>query len=252
MNAKKLIPANVFLLTHKCGNNYIGKTVGRYCSKLPNVGFEAVSNKALVGITEFNHSFVNIRGRHYMPQDIDQLLTLIDPDRSRFFLFTRHPASFFRSATKYHLRGPEEWAKTIKIPQLENKTLFDALTSKSTYSEQLMLSMTYWGDIVQVINRWVRLIHYFRSTNLFFRQIKCEDLWLTGDEEYFQNLATDMSHDGFMVDSNTLLAHSPITLNELPTHSTGEFMESPYAGYDENNLQNYFVKYGETEKVLGY
>lgn len=250
MSSRK--PANVFLVTHKCGNNYLAKTVGRHSSKLENTSFEQISNKELPSVKEFSSNFVNIRARHYLPSDITELLRLVDPSRSKFFLFTRHPASFFRSATTYHLRGPEEWAKSVPIPKLNNKTLYDSLHALDNYQDQLILSMQYWGEIVGVIRRWSSLLDYFKNSGLIFRQIKCEDLWMHGGSSFFDELASVLSHDGFAIDKQVLMAESPQLLSQLPSHSTGEFRKSYYNEFGDKSLDFYLERYLASEIKLGY
>jgi hypothetical protein len=55
--------------------------------------------------------FENIRCRNFTSLSIEKLLRYIDLEKTQFFLFVRHPASLFRSAVSYHMRGNEQWAR---------------------------------------------------------------------------------------------------------------------------------------------
>ncbi len=114
--------ANVFLLTHKCGNNYIGSvfenddTVVKYQADdmrgwMPGPYISSISDSL-----NADKRFLNLRCRNFNPKSIEKLLQHIDIASSRFYIFTRHPASFFRSAASYHLRGVERWSKKISSP----------------------------------------------------------------------------------------------------------------------------------------
>ena len=130
MKSKKtaLVSSNIFLLTHKCGNNYIQEVFRKNNSSI--IGFLSdellgqFPGRSITEVKNFIGSFVNIRCRNFTPQSIDKLNKLIDLQKTNFFLIVRHPGSFFRSAVSYHMRGKEHWARTNIYSILEDKTLF--------------------------------------------------------------------------------------------------------------------------------
>lgn len=97
--------ANVFLLTHKCGNSYVnsvfkGDITFKQCQSDDMRG--EMPGPFVGDLARLEGDFLNIRCRNFDPVSISRLLRRVDIRSLSFYLFTRHPASFFRSAAAYH------------------------------------------------------------------------------------------------------------------------------------------------------
>ncbi len=102
-----------------------------------------------------------------------------------------------------------------------------------------MLSMQFFGLACNFLDRWVLNYRFLVSLGLDFRVIKSEDLFQDGSDSFFSSLAEFMSHDGYRIAQNRLTAASPIYMEELPRHSTGEFRKDTFSGYGQNALRMY-------------
>ncbi len=239
--------ANVFLVTHKCGNNYI-ESVFKNDETLLTCQSDDLKGEMpgpYVGeVSGIEKDFVNIRCRNFDPLSIERLLRHIDINSSRFYMLTRHPASFFRSAASYHLRfasSPRErWAKTNKYSCLGGKTLSEAIVSAGTEEERLRVSMKFFGLAWNLLDRWVLNYRFLVSLGVDFRVVKAEDLFQDGSESFFSSLAEFMSHGSYQIAKERLKEASPLYMEKLPRHSTGEFRKDPFSGYGQNALGMYY------------
>ena len=109
------VAANIFLLTHKCGNGYINNVFRRSGIKLTHFQSDELRGQMpgpyIGDVKEIRGKFANVRCRNFSAVSIEKLLKLVDIETARFFLFVRHPASLFRSAVTYHMRDNELWAR---------------------------------------------------------------------------------------------------------------------------------------------
>ena len=249
------IPANVFLLTHKCGNNYIIDAYRKADKSL--IQFQADELRGqmrgpYVGDMKKipNCNFANIRCRNFAPLSVEKLIPNINVKRSEFFLFVRHPASLFRSAATYHLRGDELWANTIRYKYLNGKTLHEALRDAKDLEQRLLISMNHFGKLWQLTNNWLNCYHYLSELGANLTVVKTEDLFVSGDDTFFDHLAEKMSHHGFTITPAQLKECSPKYLKELPSHSTGEFKKDPLSGYSGKALEMYNKHFFECEKFF--
>lgn len=237
--------ANVFLLTHKCGNTYYqslfknddthlicgcddfqGEFPGPYVGRFSSSGIDK--------------SFVNIRCRNFSTASTEKLLRHINVSTSRFFIFVRHPASFFRSAASYHLRGKEKWTHKSKYSCLGGKTLNEAIVAAENEEERLIVCMKLFGITWNLLDRWRQNYRLLVSMGANFRVIKTEDLFQDGTESFFSSLAEFMSHGGYRMTENRLKKSSPLYMEKLPSHSTGEFRKDPFTGFSQNALAMYY------------
>ena len=178
------------------------------------------------------------------------MIQKLDLQSSKFFVFTRHPASFFRSATKYHLRGNEKWSREKKLKCFNNQTLFETLHKCNNFDEKLIVSMKYFGLQKGFVKNWVENINYLKKQKFIYHQIRCEELWQS--EKYLKDFHQLISHDRFSIKYDDILIHSPISRKNLKGHSTGEFKKHPYEGYNQNALEFYKIHFGEVEYILNY
>jgi len=226
--------ANLFLLAHKCGNNYVtsvfrgDRTFVQYQTddmrgEMPG---PYISEDAALPT-----SFANVRCRNFTPISVERALRLADPEQTRVFLFVRHPASFFRSAVSYHLRGNEQWAVTNRYGHLEDKTLHRALTEANTLETRLIIAMKHFGLAWGLPDRWVQCYGYLVERGIQIDVVKTEELFSQSETSYFDDLAARLSHSGYEVSADQLMAASPGFMKELPAHATGEFLKEPLDGY---------------------
>ena len=235
-------PANLFLLTHKCGNNYIRAVLRDEPTFIQYQTDELRGQMPgpYIGDAEVPPlEFANIRCRNFSPLSLEKTLQLIDLSKSRFFLFVRHPASFFRSAASYHVRGTEKWATRTQYDYLGGKTLTQALNDAENLEARLKISMRHFGLLWSMPANWVACYRFLTGLNADVTVIKTEELFSTGDEAYFESLARHLSHDGFEISASQLMAASPRFMKSLPEHSTGEFKKEPLDGYEGDALKIY-------------
>lgn len=134
------MPMNLFLLTHKCGNNYF-KNLHRL-SSVPSASCEP--NEAMpVQSPGKSNAIINVRCRNFGYDDLldGQLLDSID---TRFFVITRHPASFVLSATKYHHRGSEKWARNMPQAHFGGRPLTQALQEAENAAARQIVTMIHF------------------------------------------------------------------------------------------------------------
>jgi len=243
INEARLIPSNIFLLTHKCGNNYVQNVFRLSENKL--IQFQTDEMRGQMpgpyigdGINLLG-GFENIRCRNFTSLSIEKLLRSIDLRETRFFLFVRHPASLFRSAVSYHIRGGEKWATKNRYSYLNNRTLTQALNEAKDLEARLIITMTHFGILWRLTDNWLNCYHYLTLLGANLTLIKTEDVFSDGDDYYFQSLSEKMSHDGFSISSDHLKAASPKYMDKLPPHSTGEFKKDPLDGYTGKSLEMY-------------
>jgi hypothetical protein len=235
-------PANLFLLTHKCGNNYVRSV---FASEPTFIQYQTDELRGqmpgpYIGDAEVPPmEFANIRCRNFSPLSLEKSLRLIDLHRSRFFLFVRHPASFFRSAASYHLRGSEKWAMESLYNNLGNKTLTQALQEAPDLETRLTIAMRHFGLLWSLPSQWVAAYQFLKSIGADVTVVKTEELFDRRDEPYFETLADKLSHDGFSISADELMAASPRFMKELPAHSTGEFKRPLFDGYTGRALEMY-------------
>lgn len=180
-----------------------------------------------------DRDFLNIRCRNFDPMSISRLLERVELNQSRFFLFTRHPGSFFRSAAAYHLRGGEEWARTNRYSYLDGETLHDSLRMAAHPDHRLLICMKHFGLSWRLLDRWIQNHKFLLSVGAEFYVIRTEELFTSVSRDYFIDLAGKMSHHSYSVVPERLMSSSPAFMKDLPRHSTGEFRKPYYDGYGE-------------------
>lgn len=234
--------ANVFLLTHKCGNNYVESV---FAGDSTFLQFQSDDIRGempgpFIGMAPLMQGdFVNIRCRNFDPISIARLLHRIDAKKSRFFLFTRHPGSFFRSAAAYHLRGGEEWARTNRYSYLNNCTLHDALVSAAHNDERLIICMKHFGLTWRLLDRWIQNYRFLLSIDAELFVVKTEEVFFDASREYFDDLASRLTHGSYAISPERLMSCSPVFMEHLPSHSTGEFRKSFFDGYGKRSIRFY-------------
>jgi len=201
-------------------------------------------------IASLRPEVINVKCRNFNPLSITKLLRLIDAKKSSFYLFTRHPASFFRSAATYHLRGGEEWARTNVYPHLGGSTLHEALIAAEGNSERLLVSMKHFGLAWTLIDKWVQNHRLLQSLKLEIEVVRIEDLFTCRDASYYELLADSMRKTSFRISATELMRSSPAFMPELPLHSTGEFQKDVFHGYGKNSLQFYEDNFASQQSEL--
>jgi hypothetical protein len=247
-------PSNVFLLTHKCGNNYVSSVFRDAKEKLIRFQTDELVGQMpgpYIGDAKvLRADFLNIRCRNFSALSLEKLLRTVDIEKTRFFLFVRHPASLFRSAVSYHMRGKEEWAVTHKYPHLNNRTLTQALNDADSFEDRLVISMTHFGLVWRLTENWLNCHYYLTVRGANLTVVKTEDLFAEGDDKYFQMLSDKLSHDGFTMAADNLMGSSPIYMEKLPVHSTGEFQNDVMSGYKGQALEMYTQFFRESENFF--
>lgn len=272
----KLEHANFFLLTHKVGNNYFDSTFrdqqtiqtqadslknempGPYVSEFLKYnpypkGINPFNLKSTAGSALFalrarkilRKNTVNFRCRNFDPISIENLTRALGSHRGKYFLFTRHPASFFKSATQYHLRGGEKWSTTVKYSYLGGLTLTEALRREENSDERLIISMKHFELRWGLLSRMIQNYNYLSSINAEIIQVKVEDLFRSRSSEFWKGLAREITVGDFQCTPEFLKRNSPAFLNNLPIHATGIFKESPFEGYGstaKDFYENYFIE----------
>lgn len=234
------MPANVYLLTHKCGNNFIIDLFNRKTKTDNYIELKPDFPK----FNYANETFYNIRCRNFKRPHTEKLFDLLGKEGINYFVFTRHPASFFRSATTYHLRGNEKWCRQVKQPGFGDRTFYEALHDCKSFGEQLVASMKLFGISNRLIENWVMNLNFLRDKNANVQQVKCEDIWQ--NESSLKEFHSGITHSGFLINFEQLLKASPVGIAKLKEHSTGEFKKNAFDGYDDfakNFYDAYFKKY---------
>ena len=243
---KRKPSANIFLLTHKCGNQFIRSVFKKDPTfyEFQSADFKGeMPGPYINSIKGFSENFVNIRCRNFDTISLLKLMNHIDTEKSRFFILTRHPASLFRSALKYHLLGKEKWAVKNKYFYLDNNSLHKTLIKTKNYDDKLILCMIHFGLHWRLINRWLENYNLLNSLKLNVNLIKTEDLFSNNSPKFFEDIALKINHDYYSFSSDRLMHSSPAFMKKLPKHSTGEFRNSFFDGYGDlakNFYKDYF------------
>lgn len=246
--------ANLILLTHKCGNHFF-KSVFKKEATFVNYQSSDIKGTEMPGpdiktIQDQNQPFLNIRCRNFDPISIKKISNFIDSSKTHYFQCVRHPASFFRSASEYHLTTPEAWSKNTSQHHLDGLTLHEALKAAKNLDDRLIISMKHFGLAWRLPQRWVANVQYIESFGRDVNILKTEDLFSNGTPQYFQNLAKSMSHDEYSMDDQRLFKASPISMAELPKHSTGEFKKEFFEGYGKSAKDFYQRHFSAIEQYF--
>jgi len=248
-------PANVFLVTHKCGNHFLQSVFKKDPTFANLQSIDLSASNQMPGnrpnsVGKIKGDFLNLRCRNFDTISIVKLLKKLDPKKTRFFLIVRHPASFFRSATSYHIKSPEKWSKNRIYTHLGDRTLNGALHEADDSDDRLILTMKHFGLTWYLPQRWQINAEFLKTSSLNFRILKTEDLFTNGTAPYFENLAADMIHDGYQMTATRLMEASPIFMNELPAHSTGEFQKNYFDGFGDKALSFYNQHFKSVEQYF--
>ena len=247
--------ANVFFVSHKCGNHFFlsafkkDPTFSNLQSTDLSSSYELPGDTAH-SLAKAKGDFLNLRCRNFDPISIVKLLKHLDPEKTRFFLVVRHPASFFRSASSYHVKSPEQWSKKRVYKHLGDRTLNSALLETEDADERLIMTMKHFGFAWYLPQRWLMNAEFLKASGLNFRILKTEDLFSDGTAPYFEDIASTMTHDGYQMSAANLMDASPIFMKELPAHSTGEFRKSYFDGYGERALNFYNQHFKNIEQYF--
>lgn len=241
---------NIFLLTHKCGNHFVREIFSRVAGTARLVSLQPTDD--LASILRHRAPFLNIRCRNFPVESVDRLSAMFDPGQTRYFLFLRHPASFFRSAVTYHLRGDEPWCRTLALDHFQGRSLYEELHARKDLDERLIAVMTHFGVAQRTILRWVESLEYLRSSRLCHEVIHVESLWGEAARESLSEFARSLCHDGFEIDEAYVMQASPSGKQELSRHSTGECKQTAYAGYGPKAMEFYEAAFKPFESILGY
>ena len=201
-------------------------------------------------LKQISRPFYNIRCRNFDTITTMKILDLVDSKKTQIFLCVRHPASFFRSAAKYHESKPEKWSKTQRYSHLHNQTIHEALGREEDEDNKLIISMKHFGLAWRLPFRWISNYEFLKSTGKEVTILKTEDLFINGSDSYFDNIATRMSHDGYSINSSRLVKASPISLKALPKHSTGEFQKDFFDGFGQKAMDFYNAHFQQIEKYF--
>ena len=238
--------ANLILLTHKCGNHFFKSVFKKEASfvnyQSPDLKGTEMPGPDIEAILDKTATFLNIRCRNFDPISLKKIGGYIAQEKTHYFQCVRHPASFFRSASEYHLTTPERWSKNKSQQHLHGLTLHKALKEAHNLDERLIISMKHFGLAWRLPQRWVANVQYIESFGGHVKILKTEDLFSNGSSEYFKDLAKSMSHDSYVIDDQRLFNASPISMEKLPKHSTGEFKKEFFAGYG-NTAKDFYQKY---------
>lgn len=236
---------NYYLLFHKCGNNYV-KNIHEIDRETPFVSSIEPNETDELECQE-NTGVLNVRCRNFGSADIEAH-GFTRESESRFLIFTREPASFILSAVKYHLRGEEEWARTLKQIKFDNMSLTDALNNTSNDDERYIIVMKQFKHLYE---KQASLANYFQHPS--FMRLKVEDLFTSADPEYYRNIAKHFRLEGNTDYINALMQSSPAYKKELPKHSTGAFRVNnalaKFGGKARSYYEEHFAAFAE---VLGY
>lgn len=234
---------NLFLLFHKCGNNYTAN-VHRLC---PEVAYREDFIKQRKSLQMASPDLTNVRCRNFGPPQLKRFGLLQNAD-NRFLVFTRHPASFILSAAAYHLRGNERWARSKPQPHLGGQTMTDALRNAETEDDRQIAVMTHFRFIYE---RQAALMRF--ADDKRFLRVRVEELFQTTDHAYFLKIAEHLRLATVKPFVKALEGASPSFRAELPSHSTGAFREAdPLARFGPRAREFYDTHYGNLAMTLGY
>ncbi len=237
---------NLFLLFHKCGNNYV-KAVHQHDRRTRFV--ESVTPEEAGEIPGYDVAGtpVNVRCRNFGLRVLkrDDLLSIPD---ARFLVFTRHPASFILSAVKYHLAGVEEWAVKKPQPLFGGLPLTEALRQAEDDAERQIIAMMRFQSLYE---RQASFAEIFGDER--FMRVRCEDLFANAEPEYFLTIANFLRLGDRTKFVRALQKASPGNMKKLPGHSTGAFKErDPYAALAPRAKDYYDEHFSGFARQLGY
>lgn len=245
-------PSNLILLTHKCGNSYFHKVLRKENNYFQFQSEDIIRHGEMPGqsinrLKGISRPFYNVRCRNFDTITTMKALDLVDLKRTQIFLCVRHPASFFRSATKYHENNPEKWSQEQRYSHLDNQTLHEALVREKDEDNKLIISMKHFGLAWRLPFRWASNYEYIKSTGKEVTILKTEDLFKNGTDSYFEKIAATMSHDGYAIDASRLIKKSPISMKALSKHSTGEFQKDFFDGFGQKAMEFYNAHFKQVE-----
>lgn len=239
------MPLNLFLLSHKCGNNYV-----QNLHKLTDVPFRNSvmrDQASSIPAHDLPNTVTNIRCRNFSYATLSEA-DLLDRPETRYLIFTRHPASFVRSASLYHLRGGEKWARQTPQPHFDGKPLTQALREAQNDAEREILTMIQFRDLYL---RQTSFTVLFEKPNCL--RIRTEDLFTTKDPAYYRTVAEFLRLADWPGFIEALKQASPAFKNELPKHSTGAFKSrDPYAALADGSKEYYDENFSQFASALGY
>ncbi len=237
--------ANCFLLFHKCGNNYTNAL-----HRLDR-GQPYVRDVRMVTARRINRPrpgrIVNFRCRNFDLACLVEHGLLHRPD-ARFVVFTRHPASFVLSATRYHLRGTEAWARRTAQPHLGGQTLTGALRAAPDEGARQIITMTHFSWLFE---RMVSFVPCFEERA--FLRIRIEELFTARDPAYYEQLAAFLRLGDRAAFRRALMAASPAFKPSLPDHATGSFRQAdPVSALAPAARAYYAAHWQQFAERLGY
>ena len=110
--------------------------------------------------------------------------------------------------------------------------------------------MIHFGTIKRFPWRWQENIDYLKTMSLRYKILRVEELWTGADRSL--EIAEEMSHDGYIMDSRRILVATPKHKAHDKQHSTGEFRRSFFADYGPQALSYYHDNFKALEQSLGY
>ncbi|NCC53549.1 MAG: hypothetical protein EOM20_20380 [Spartobacteria bacterium] len=237
---------NIYLLFHKCGNNYV-LNVHRIDTETAFIKSVVPNEAANIVEHDKGETIVNVRCRNFGYGDIKESC-LLNVESARFIIFTRNPAGFILSAAKYHYRGCEEWAVKKHQKDLGGKTLTQALRDSTSLDEQHIIIMKHFDWLYKKQVSLLKLVNDQR-----FLRVRCENLFTTTEENYFSNLANFFRLSKEPSFLNALKAASPAFKKKLPNHSTGSFkVENPYDALGDEAKSYFDAHWLEYARTLDY
>lgn len=237
---------NLFLLFHKCGNNYV-KAVHRHDRIVRFV--ESIQPAEADRMPEHDHPgvAVNVRCRNFGLDTLERNDLLSIPD-ARFLVFTRHPASFVLSAVKYHLAGVEEWAVKKPDPLFGGLPFTQALRGAQDDAEREIMAMMRFRSLYE---RQASFAKTFEDER--FMRVRCEDLFANAEPGYFLEIANFLRLGDRTRFVRALQKASPANMKTLPDHSTGAFKKrDPYAALAPRAKDYYDEHFSGFARQLGY
>lgn len=237
---------NLFLLFHKCGNNYVNN-VHNYTPHVTYFdNFERYNASEIIRCDHV-HDVINVRCRNFNYSTLKNN-NLLNCNSTRFLVFTRNPASFIISATNYHLRGSEAWAVTQPQPHFNGKSFNGALKEAMSDDDRYIITMRQFAWLFESMISFMSILDDSR-----FMRIRNEDLFLNKEDEFFIRLSEFLRLSSDVLFINALKRASPSFKNKLPGHSTGAFkIEHPYLLFGDKAKNFYDENYAHYEKILGY
>ena len=111
--------------------------------------------------------------------------------------------------------------------------------------------MKHFGLHKRCPYNWVENLAFLRDQSADYQQIKCEDIWQ--DLNALKKFHAALSHDGFLIDFEQVLAASPLRVGGFSkSHATGEFKKDWFVDYDDFAKDFYNVNFKRFERLLQY